>query len=136
MGYLIAALILLGLILFLGERCYGGRQTNARETEPLPQKNKKTDECCGLHEICERDSLLSAVSKQIEYYDDEELDEWKGLPANGYTEDQITFFRDILYTLKSEEVAGWLRSLQLREIELPAELRDEALLIVGERRNI
>lgn len=133
MIYLIAALVFLGLILFLTERRYRDRQVNTRKTEALPPK---TDECCGLHEICERDSLLSAVSKQIEYYDDEELDEWKSIPANGYTEDQITFFREILYTLKSEEVAGWLRSLQLREIELPEELRDEALLIVGERRNI
>ena len=31
-------------------------------------------ECCGMHETCEKDSLLAAVSKDVEYYDDEELD--------------------------------------------------------------
>ena len=31
-------------------------------------------ECCGQHEVCEKESLLAAVSKKIEYYDDEELD--------------------------------------------------------------
>jgi hypothetical protein len=35
-------------------------------------------ECCGQHEICEKDSLLAAVSTQIEYYDDEDLDEYIG----------------------------------------------------------
>ena len=32
------------------------------------------------------------------------------------------------------EVAGWLRSLQLRGINLPDALKDEAFLIIGERR--
>ena len=43
-------------------------------------------------------------------------------------------FRDVLYTLQEIEVAGWLRSLQLRAINLPDALKDEAFLIVGERR--
>ena len=33
-----------------------------------------------------------------------------------------------------DEVAGWVRSLTLRGIELPDEVKDEVLLIVGERR--
>ena len=49
-------------------------------------------------------------------------------------EDAVNEFRDVLYTLKEIEVAGWLRSLQLRAINLPDELKDEAFLIVGERR--
>lgn len=36
--------------------------------------------------------------------------------------------------MKEEEVAGWCRSLQLRNVELPDELKDELFLIVGERR--
>jgi hypothetical protein len=39
-----------------------------------------------------------------------------------------------MYTMKEEEVAGWCRSLQLRGIEIPDELKDELFLIVGERR--
>ena len=31
-------------------------------------------ECCGQHEVCEKESLLSAVSKGVEYYDDEDLE--------------------------------------------------------------
>ena len=41
---------------------------------------------------------------------------------------------DALHTCKEDEVAGWSRSLQLRGIELPDELKDELFLIVGERR--
>lgn len=44
-------------------------------------------------------------------------------------------FQDILYTMRGEEVAGWVRSLQLRGVALPDDLKDEVLMIVGERRN-
>ena len=87
-----------------------------------------------IHEICEKESLLAAVSKKIEYYDDEELDRFRGRPSNGYNEEEVEEFREIMYTCKEDEVAGWSRSLQLRGIELPDELKDELFLIVGERR--
>jgi hypothetical protein len=91
-------------------------------------------ECCGQHEVCEKESLLAAVSKGVEYYDDEELDRFRGRPSDDYTPDEVDEFREVLYTCKEEEVAGWSRSLQLRGIELPDELKDELFLIVGERR--
>ena len=52
----------------------------------------------------------------------------------GYNEEEVEEFREIMYTCKEDEVAGWSRSLQLRGIELPDELKDELFLIVGERR--
>ena len=87
-------------------------------------------ECCGQHQTCEKESLLAAVSKQIEYYDDEELDRYRGFASEEYTPEQAEQF----YTMKEEEVAGWVRSLQLRHVELPNELKDEVFLIIGERR--
>ena len=92
-------------------------------------------ECCGQHEVCEKDSLLAAVSKKIEYYDDEELDQFIGKEANAYTDEETNQFRDVLYTMQDIDVAGWVRSLQLRGIELPDDLKDEVFLIIGERRN-
>ena len=53
---------------------------------------------------------------------------------DAYDEAAVDEFRDVLFTLQEVEVAGWLRSLQLRGINLPDELKDEAFLIVGERR--
>ena len=104
------------------------------EITEIPEAEEIPDECCGQHETCVRDSLLAAVSKEIEYYDDEELDRFKGTPSDAYDDEAVEEFREILYTLKEVEVAGWIRSLQLREIELPDDLKDEAFLIVGERR--
>jgi hypothetical protein len=91
-------------------------------------------ECCGQHEVCEKESLLAAVSQQIEYYDDEELDRFKGRGGDEYSEEEAEEFRNILYTMRQEEVAGWIRSLQLRQVNLPDEVKDEVFLIVGERR--
>lgn len=104
------------------------------ELEEAPPVVTVDSECCSQHQICEKESLLAAVSKQIEYYDDEELDRFKGRPSDGYSEEEIEEFRDILYSMQEVDVAGWSRSLQLRGIELPDELKDELFLIVGERR--
>ena len=104
------------------------------ELEEAPEVVDVDSECCGQHQICEKESLLAAVSKQIEYYDDEELDRFRGRPSDQYEEEEIEEFRDILYSMKDDEVAGWSRSLQLRGVELPDDLKDELFLIVGERR--
>ena len=131
---LVVAIILLGLVTYyfhrrdLKREATAGPQTEAEKSPEPPQ------ECCGQHLVCERDSLLAAVSKKIEYYDDEELDRFRGTAADAYDDAAVDEFRDVLYTLKDTEVAGWLRSLQLRAVNLPDALKDEAFLIVGERR--
>ncbi len=91
-------------------------------------------ECCGMHEVCEKKALLEAAGKEIEYYDDEELDAFRGKPSDAYTEAEIEEFRYVLYTMREDEVGGWTRSLQLRGVELPDQLRDEVLMIMGEER--
>ena len=40
------------------------------ELNDFPDIVEADAECCGQHEICEKDSLLAAVSTEIEYYDD------------------------------------------------------------------
>jgi hypothetical protein len=104
------------------------------EISEIPEPKVTEEECCGQHETCEHDSLIAAVSKEIEYYDDEELDRFIGLGEDEYSIKEVEEFREVLYTLKEIEVAGWIRSLQLRQINLPQLLKDEAFLILGERR--
>jgi hypothetical protein len=104
-----------------------------KQSVKTEHNNERPDDCCGAHDVCESDSLLSA-SNTIEYYNDEELDSYKGTLPNGYTDQAIEEFRDVLYTLKENEVAGWMKSIQLRCIELPTIIREEALMIVEERR--
>ena len=40
----------------------------------------------------------------------------------------------MFYTLRETEIAGWVRSLQLRQIELPDDIKEEVLLVMRERR--
>lgn len=138
MVYLIISLVVLGVVAFI----FGylremnlKKQLKRGEIDELPSIKQVEDmECCGQHETCEKDSLLAAISKQIEYYDDEELDRFRGKESNSYSEKEVDEFRDVLYTMKDDEVAGWVRSLQLRSVEIPDDLKDEVFLIVGERR--
>jgi len=142
MIYLISALIILGVI--AGTIYYFGnnrkRQDAPKHGEPKSsEKNTEPfldSDCCGQHEVCERDSLLAAVSKKIEYYDDEELDIYRGIDSGEYDEKAVDEFREVFYTMQDTDVAGWLRSLQLRNINLPDQLKDEALLIIEERRTL
>ena len=135
MQYIILGIVLLGIITaVIG---YFGNRRRKNGKSPDDERNDAPvipAECCGQHEVCERDSLLAAVSRKIEYYDDEELDAYRGTASDEYTEQAVDEFRDVLYTLQEVEVAGWLRSLQLRGVNLPDRLKDEAILIVEERR--
>lgn len=89
--------------------------------------------CCGQHAVCEKE-LLSAAEPPIDYFDDEELDRFSGRPADAYTPEEEEEFREVLYTTLPQEVEDWVQSLLSRGIELPAEVRDEAMLIIGEQR--
>ena len=110
------------------------KQLEAGEITELPTVNPYDMECCGQHETCEKDSLLAAISKEVEYFNDEELDRFRGREGSEYTEEECEEFRDVLYTMRSDEVASWVRSLQLRYVNLPDEVKDEVFLIVGENR--
>ena len=80
------------------------------------------------HEEREREIYL----EYPEYYDDEELDTYKGRAADDYSEEEVEQFAEVLYTMKPEEVAGWNRSLILRGINLPDQLKDEVISFLSE----
>lgn len=138
MSYLIISLFVLGAVAFvlgyIRNRSFKKKLERGEITELPSIKQVEDMECCGQHEVCERDSLLAAISKEIEYYNDEELDRYQGIPSSDYSNDAIDEFREVLYTMREDEVAGWIRSLQLRAVELPDALKDEVFLIIGERR--
>lgn len=111
------------------------KKATEKDESPASQNEVPTDDsgCCGAHEVCEKDSLLNTQNK-FEYYDDEELDQFAGMKSEEYSETDIEEFCKVFYTMRETDVVGWLKSLQLRNIELPEQLRDEALLIVQEIR--
>lgn len=123
---LLGALIAVGLLLRLTHK--------ADEPHPEVSQPEVPEDCCGRHQVCERESLLAAVSNGIEYFDDEELDRFAGKPSESYSEAEAEEFRQIMLTTSSDELAAWVRSLQLRNIQIPAQIRDELLLLVTELR--
>lgn len=125
----ITAILVLGCVAALAQWWHQRRHP---EEKDVLQVNPFEMECCGQHEVCEKESLLAAISRDIVYYNDEELDRFRGKTT--YSEEETEEFREVLYTMRSDEVAGWVRSLQLRQINIPDEIKDEVFLIVGERR--
>lgn len=131
---ILASLIVVGASLYIHHRI---TCTDAVHEQELPaESTEPTDsECCGMHLTCEKDSLLTAPGQEIIYYDDEELDLYKDKNPDDYTDAETEQFRDVLLTLLPSDIAGWARSLQLRGITLPHDVRDELLMIVAEERN-
>lgn len=124
----IIAILVLGCIAAL----FGYFQKSEKDKGQAQEVIIPDAECCGQHEVCEKDSLLAGISRDIEYYNDEELDRFRN--RRSYSDEEVEEFREVLYTMRSDEVAGWVRSLELRQIVLPDDIKDEVFLIVGERR--
>lgn len=140
--FVIMWMLIVGLVLFAVVAMIAGyirnkrlqKKTDNGELDNFPEVKEADVECYGQHEACERDSLLAAVSKQMEYYDDEELDTSIGRAPEEYTSEEADKLRDVFYTMQDTDVAGWVRSLQLRGISFPDEIKDEVFLVIDERR--
>lgn len=130
MVYLVISLLALGLLsaLFGIVSHYRGE-----DEEPL-QEGTSCNTCNGENSKCEQECMMEAATKEIEYYDDEELDIFKGKASDAYTDEEVEQFSEILYTMKPEEVAGWNRSLILRGINLPNQLKDEVIGFLSENQ--
>ncbi len=125
---LILILVFVGLTVFLAT--YINRKGKDEKVDIVINEDA---ECCGAHEVCERDNL-QIINTKIEYFDDEELDALAGISPVNYSKKQIDAISDVFYSMQESDVAPWLRSLQLRNIQLPDFLREEALMIIAERR--
>ena len=74
--------------------------------------------------------MMEAATKEVEYYDDEELDRFKGKESNEYTDDEAEEFSEVLYTMRPDEAKGWNRSLILRGINVPNQIKDELIAMI------
>jgi len=121
------ALIVLALVFCLSARA-GVRSGDGSSTTP------RTDcgTCAGNNSTCAQECMMEAAVKPVEYYDDEELDAYAGMSPDSYTSDDIEKFAYVLHTMRQDDVAGWCRSLTLRGIPLPDELRDEAIMMIND----
>ncbi len=137
--------ILLGIVLFFLVALHVSntiqrKKGNTRERETsLPSidvrtKQEKESGCCGMHEVCEKDSLIAAFREEPEYFDDEELDRFRFRESGSYSDKEVEEFREVFYTVVDEEKPRWVRSLQLRGIAVPDQIKDEIVLVVNDLR--
>lgn len=98
--------------------------------EPEAAADDDDDECCGEHEVCEKGKIKRALRTDIEYFDDEELDVYRGTASDEYSDDAVEEFREVLYTMDPKEIDDWLKSLELREVALPDALKDEVFMLL------
>ena len=132
MIYLIIALVVLGII----SAIFGLFSHKKGEDEEPLLEGVSCNTCNGDNSKCEQECMMEAATKEIEYYDDEELDLFRGRPSDEYTDEEVEQFADVLYTMKPEEVSGWNRSLILRGINLPDQLKDEVVGFLSEERRV
>ena len=97
------------------------------EVEPVEEE----EECCGEHEVCEKGKIKRALRTDIEYFDDEELDRYRGTLPDDYDDEAVEEFREVLYTMHPSEIEDWLKSLELREVTLPNALKDELFMLLS-----
>ncbi len=81
-----------------------------------------TEFCCGAHDVCEKGLTKKTCEPEIEYYDDDELDVFKGRTPDNYSQDEVELFKEVLETMFTSDIPGWLKSLELRGISLPESL--------------
>lgn len=135
---LVALLAVTALVLWTADRLSHNKNAEsdtAGDTEQGPAEDACGDTCCDAHSVCPSQMLLDGDSGgkcEITYYDDEELDSYRGRKAADYSPDDIDRFRDVLYTLLPSDLMGWQRSLKRRSIAMPDPIHDEFIMLYNE----
>ena len=141
---LLTILVVGGAIVWLIDRLFYHKkgEENADETakndeggDLAPQRGC-TDESCGIRSICPSEQILAGECKQeITYYDDEELDAFIGRDEHNYTPEELEQWRDVLYTLRPDDLLGWGQSIKHRGLVMPGAIREEFLQLAAEHRS-
>ena len=76
--------------------------------------------------------MMEAAVKDIVYFDDEELDAFAGRRSDNYSDEEAEQFAEVLYTMRPDEVPEWNRSLILRGINIPDQIKDEFLMLIDD----
>ena len=137
---LLTILVVGGAIVWLIDRLFYHKDAskNVDETEQNPSDKGAAsqgcaDESCALRSICPSEQILAGECKQeAVYYDDEELDAFAGRKADGYTPDEVEQWRDVLYTLRPDDLLGWGQSIKHRGLVMPTAIREEFMQLAAE----
>ena len=125
--YLVVSLGLLGIVAAVATRLQGnGKEEAGRVNAPALQCGT----CDGNNSKCEQECMMEAAVRPVEYFDDEELDRYKGRPSDAYTDEEADEFAEVMYTMRPEEVRDWNRSLILRGVSVPDQIKDELIAMM------
>lgn len=135
--YIVCGVILVILFVmatFFKKKSSSNTQPESTETISRGENfsNSENSVCCGKHDVCDKQKLAEAMMNKANYFEDEDLDRYKGKSSSDYVDSEIEEFRYVLYTMEQNEVSEWLESLQVREIELPDALKEEAFSLMKE----
>ena len=107
----VLVLLVLGFVLAMAHRRSG--------EAPVVAPKGDCATCDGTPQAkCEQECMMEAAVRPVEYFDDE-----------------AEQFRDVMLTMRQEEVPAWGRSLNLRGVSLPDQVKDDYILLAGERAN-
>lgn len=128
-------IILIGILTIVGMGVIVGASTlisrhNSTEPDVVAPAAGDCATCSGINDDCEQTCMMEAATKEVEYYDDEELDRFKGKESGEYTDDEAEEFSEVLYTMRPDEAKGWNRSLILRGINVPNQIKDDLITMI------
>ena len=128
-------IILIGILVIVGMGVIVGASTlisrhNSTEPDVVAPAAGDCATCSGINDDCEQTCMMEAATKEVEYYDDEELDRFKGKESSEYTDDEAEEFSEVLYTMRPDEGKGWNRSLLLRGINVPNQIKDDLITMI------
>lgn len=128
-------IILIGILVIVGMGVIVGASTlisrhNSTESDVVAPAAGDCATCSGINDDCEQTCMMEAATKEVEYYDDEELDRFKGKESGEYTDDEAEEFSEVLYTMRPDEAKGWNRSLILRGINVPNQIKDDLITMI------
>jgi hypothetical protein len=128
MIYLIIGLIALGLFAAI----HGVVAQRKHGEAEIVEAEGDCSTCSGAADaLCEQECMMVAATQPVEYFDDEELDSYKGRASDAYSDEETEQFAEVLETLRPEEVKAWNRSLILRGINMPDGIKDEFVQLAG-----
>lgn len=129
--YLISLLAIVALGIVAGIITVFSKKTKG-EPDVIQPTSGDCSTCNGDDGKCEQVCAMEAATKAPEYYDDEELDVYAGRPSDAYTDKEAEEFANVLYTMKEEEAKGWNRSLIVRGINVPDQIKDELIAMISQ----
>ncbi|MDY4229941.1 MAG: hypothetical protein SOY06_08895 [Prevotella sp.] len=128
MAYLILILVALGLACAVWELL---QQRRGKAQPAVLPESSSCSTCDGTGAKCEQECMMEAATKDIVYFNDEELDSYRGRASDAYSDQEAEEFAEVMYTMRPDEVREWNRSLILRGVNMPDQIKDEFISLAS-----